>query len=487
MPSRTTEAASGFENGPSAHATYGAAPITRRAMEMYSQLPYSDRERTSQALADALLATGDIQLAFAVSLDSRDWDVRLGIWNDMLDSLRLDGRFGDARQMAEQLSQLEDSAREAQRLDAYVALTHRTLASIGQLEAARKLVKRLQDELQPATIKRLGEREAVHQCAIVDALFGSELTAAKRLDALTRYPGSEPLVGEVQLALCARAFRDGDLQRGSARFDQLPRSILSGSDPLVLEVHARRALADFESGQTSKALDRAARHASSSGSNGILLRIQALALDEGDLEFVVEASERATRRDVAGWRDAVTTAACAEIRSGQVLEGAERLATLEPLERKEALRAADAYHASGQAAPIGKLAAGDAALRVAIKAHELALPEGLADRDAFLERTSELSASMPADRVFPRIELLEVLAGLRQPEQTQRELDLVLTAALDQSDADPELRARAFALDTRLRGGFGIQRRLARLGTSAQSVNFLIEAIHASLSLDQAP
>ena len=80
--------------------------------------------------------------------------------------------------------------------------------------------------------------------------------------------------------------------------------------------------------------------------------------------------------------------------------------------------------------------------------------------------------------------LLEVLAGLRQPEQTQRELDLVLTAALDQPDADPELRARAFALDTHLRGGFGIQRRLARLGTSARSVDFLIQAIHASLSLD---
>lgn len=482
IPGRAPEAAAGFDGGPSAHATYRSAPIALRALEVYNALESADREAAAGALSTGLLAAGDLDRAFAVSMDAPTWDDRLASWSSMLDSLRASGRFGEARRLVERVTTFEEQLRRAERLDPFAELLHAGFSCTGQLEAARQLVARLRPELSQATLLSLHEAAAVHHCALGDALFGSELTAAKRLDALTKFPGAEDLAAHIQLALCARAFREGDTRRGASRFDLLSPSTLVEGDPLTVEVQLGRVLSDLEAGRVEPALERAGRFAKSAGSNQALLLIQQHAFESDDLALAQRVSELASRRDENGWRQAILRTACAEIRADQLLEGGERLATLGTLGAEEALFAAAAYHHRGQPAPLEQLAGDDASLRNAIAARELRLEGAREDREAFVARIDELSAAMPTGTVFPRIELLEVLAELREPKLGLRELEWVLGAALEQPGLEPGLRARALEFDTRLRGGFGVQRQIERLGPTPQSMSFLIDALGASLS-----
>ncbi len=482
IPGRAPEAAAGSDGGPSAHASYRAAPIARRALAVYNGLDRSDREAAVGALSAGLLAAGDLDQAFAVSMDASNWDDRLANWSAMLGSLRESGRFGEARLLVERLSNLEEQLRQAKRLDAYTALLHEGLACTGQLESARKLVARLRPELSQATVLSLDEAAAVHHCALGDALFGSELTATKRLDALSKFPGADSRAAHVQLALCARAFREGDTPRGASRFDLLPPSALAEGDPLAVEAQLGRVLSDLKADRFESALERASRYAKSEGSNEALLLIQEHALENDDLAQAKRVSELVSLRDEFGWRQAVLRAACAEIRAGQLLEGGERLAKLGTLGAEEALFAAAAYHHRGQPAPVEQLAGGDPSLHNAIAARELILEGAREDRDAFVARVDELSSAMPTGTVFPRIELLEVLAELREPQLGLRELDRVLDAALEQPALQNDMRARALEIDTRLRGGFGIEQKIEKLGPTAKSMSFLLGALEASLS-----
>ena len=470
-----------------AHAAYRAGPFLDAAQDLRDALAPSARAEHAPRLAGLLLRAGRVEAGFAVSLEVRGFPERLALWTGLLDELYDAGDHVSARSLLTRVRALEGPFDTAGLAEEWATLVHDGLARTGRVDDARAFADQQRAERGAVFLLHADETHRAFLGGRFEALHGSESTAAARLEKLRADADARALADEVEVALCVRPFREGRWDRGGARHEVLEQADSTRSGALWEEAERGRVRADLERGRTEDALKRAGRLAKQYADNTASRLAMDVLLAAGDLAGAREAFATMSRRDSAGWRAAATRLTCAEIEAGSTLEGLERIEQLGELERGEVLEVARALIANGQAGSAQELAGESAALAQGIDAIVLGANRAETEAGAWSTAVAELSASMSERTVWPRLELVAMLAERGQPRLGLPELDRVLRAAVEDSLALPEDRARVLELEFALRGGFGVELELERLGSSPETIAFVLDAAEAALRAGLEP